>query len=200
MGSVVAVSKCLAVHSVLALPQCVIGWLNLKRKWPSTKTCFVFDRGGEVCNAATCRYTHTCRRCGGPYSAAWCYRQQTQPNPARPTSATGNPAAQLDCQFATSRFQEIVCLPQSLLTHSDMSLSVTIIILLRIFSMAFNTVSELAALAQQVKGVTNLKSAVEFPAVMYNKISKELALGRILVPFDAPPPSDPTYPTQRVPL
>ena len=31
-------------------------WGNAK--WPSTKTCFAFDRA-EVCNAATCRYTHT---------------------------------------------------------------------------------------------------------------------------------------------
>ena len=64
-----------------------------KAKWPSTKTCFAFDRG-EVCNAATCRYTHKCRRCGGPHSAARCYRQRTQPNPARPSSATGIPATQ----------------------------------------------------------------------------------------------------------
>ena len=28
-----------------------------KVKWPSTKTCFIFD-WGEVYNAATCRYTH----------------------------------------------------------------------------------------------------------------------------------------------
>ena len=67
-----------------------VSWGNAK--WPSTKTCFAYDRG-EVCNAATCRYTHTCRRCGGPHSAVQCYRQHTKPNPARPTSATGNPAA-----------------------------------------------------------------------------------------------------------
>ena len=67
-----------------------VNWGNAK--WPSTKTCFAYDRG-EVCNAATCRYTHTCRRCGGPHSAVHCYRQQSKPNPARPTSATGNPAA-----------------------------------------------------------------------------------------------------------
>ena len=67
-----------------------VSWGNAK--WPSTKTCFAYDRG-EVCNAATCRYTHTCRRCGGPHSAVHCYRQQSKPNPARPTSATGNPAA-----------------------------------------------------------------------------------------------------------
>ena len=65
-------------------------WGNAK--WPSIKTCFAYDRG-EVCNAATFRYTHTCRRCGGPHSAVQCYRQQTKPNPARPTSATGNPVA-----------------------------------------------------------------------------------------------------------
>ena len=64
-----------------------------KAKWPSTKTCFAFDRG-EVCNAATCRYIHKCRRCGGPHSAARCYRQRTQPNPARPSSANGIPATQ----------------------------------------------------------------------------------------------------------
>ena len=33
--------------------------------------------------------------------------------------------------------------------------------------------------AQQDKRVTNLKSAVEFPAVVDNKIAKALALGRI---------------------
>ena len=44
--------------------------------------------------------------------------------------------------------------------------------------------------AQQAKRVTNLKSAIEFPAVVDNKIAKELALGRILGPFDTPPPSD----------
>ena len=44
--------------------------------------------------------------------------------------------------------------------------------------------------AQLAKGVTNLKSAVEFPAVIDSKIAKELALGRILGPFDAPPTSD----------
>ena len=43
----------------------------------------------------------------------------------------------VDCQFATSRFQEIVCLPQSLPTHLEISLSATIIILFRIFSMAY---------------------------------------------------------------
>ena len=45
-------------------------------------------------------------------------------------------------------------------------------------------------LPAQDKRVTNLKSAVEFPAVIDNKITKELALSRILGPFDAPPPSD----------
>ena len=44
--------------------------------------------------------------------------------------------------------------------------------------------------AQQDKRVTNLKSAVEFPAVVDKKKAKELALGRILGPFDAPAPSD----------
>ena len=44
--------------------------------------------------------------------------------------------------------------------------------------------------AQQAKRVTNLKSAIEFPAVVDNKIAKELALGRILGPFDTPPPCD----------
>ena len=55
-----------------------------KAKWPSTQTCFAFD-WGEVYNAATFRYTHTCRRCGGPHSAARCYRQQTHRNPTQPT-------------------------------------------------------------------------------------------------------------------
>ena len=41
--------------------------------------------------------------------------------------------------------------------------------------------------AQQAKGVTNLKSAVEFPAVVDSKIAKELALGIILGLSDAPP-------------
>ena len=44
--------------------------------------------------------------------------------------------------------------------------------------------------AQQAKRVTNLKSAIEFPAVVDNKIAKELALSRILGPFDTPPRSD----------
>ena len=58
--------------------------------------------------------------------------------------------------------------------HLEMSLSATIIILLLNFSMALNTVS-----AQQDKGITNLKFAVEFSEVIDRKIAKELALGRI---------------------
>ena len=74
-----------------------------KAKVPSTKTCFAFDRG-EVCNAATSRYTYTCRRCGGPHSAARYYRQQTKHNPGQPTSATGNPAA----HSSTASSQQVV--------------------------------------------------------------------------------------------
>ena len=40
--------------------------------------------------------------------------------------------------------------------------------------------------AEQDKGVTNLKCSVEFSEVIDSKI----ALGRILDPFDVPPPSD----------
>ena len=42
--------------------------------------------------------------------------------------------------------------------------------------------------AQQDKGVTNLKYAVELSDVIDSKIAKQLALGRILDPSDAPPP------------
>ena len=40
---------------------------------------------------------------------------------------------------------------------------------------------------QECPVVRNLKSADEFPAVIDQKIQKELDLGRILGPFDTPP-------------
>ena len=106
-------------------------WGNAK--WPSTKTCFAFDRG-EACNAATCRYTHT------RVDAVVAPTQRhsaivNKPNPILPDRQHCGPF--VDCQFATSRFQEIACLPQSLPTHLEISLSATIMILFRIFSLAY---------------------------------------------------------------
>ena len=68
--------------------------------------------------------------------------------------------------------------------HLQMPLSVTIMILLRIFSMALYTVSGLAALVYQHNKIKD------------SKIAKELTLGGILGPFDVPPPRD----NLRVPL
>ena len=112
-----------------------------KAKWPSTKTCFAFDRGGMPVMQQPVA-THII------VDAMVAPTQRHGVIGSKPTLCPTDISHKqlcgpiVECQFATSRFQEIVCLHKSLLMHFEMSLSATIIIL----SMGLNTVSELAAL------------------------------------------------------
>ena len=153
-----------------------------KAKWPSTKTCFALDRGRYVTQSLVVTRTSVdavvapTQRHGAIGNA---------PNPILldrvqpPASLRPNRRLPVRDQPSSGDSMPTPVSPDAL-RYFLVGYNRNIVeYLLNGFQHGFR-IGCFGLPAQQAKRVTNLKSAIEFPAVADNNIAKELALGRIL--------------------
>ena len=159
-----------------------------KARHPSSNPCFAFNRG-ELCNAGNCRYAHKCRHCGDNHPVVRCRQVQGKQTHSgkRGLSANGSsangPTVWPESKLPSPSPVSPVALSK-LLTGYDVNLAAY-----HVHGFTYGFRIGCIGLPPQLPGVVhNLKSSEEFSEVIDRKIAKELALGRIVGPHDAPPP------------
>ena len=159
------------------------------RARPSTTSpCFAFNRG-DMCNKNTCRWMHKCRVCGGPTHRLG-VSADGQNNSAQVTHLRLVPQLDLRPPLAHplglgSKLPSPVS-PEALCSILDGYDNNLVAYLLHGFTHGFQ-IGCVGLPPQRGEVVSNLKSADEFAEVIDRKLAKELALGRILRPYDVPP-------------
>lgn len=162
----------------------------------SSRKCFDFNFKG-TCQKHKCTYLHACLNCGGPHQQFQCFKPRLHHNNFRAHSA------QYTQSSATQGMQRHV-MPQESPTplglwdlgHTPINCSV-----LKTCLSSYPNKEAATELgncfcygfklkytgSRQSSMLNNLKSALEYPQVIQEKVLKEVSLGRIFGPFKTSP-------------